>query len=298
MTRSTIKLTLVVMAFSAVGACSLSEVQAEVRRGLLYDIFHFGRVSAPGTGCDPTTGCGPGAACDPCTSYAPSHGLEGWLGSQLEAEKWRVREDVRFYRMHFFLQNQDKKKLLHRECNPFQDCYWGYYPTCWRSFPRGPQYSTGPLPGPESMPYETDQYPDEWDADLYEPGPDGPAPELEILEPSPVPPKTRRPTPHRLLTWNSGLLNPELASFVEQADRLLCDCPSPATHAEQAGSLLHDGVSERKLEQRGDGIAPSAPHDPHATPEKSGGRHRLAGVTSPAESADRHAGTPRGRWGV
>ncbi len=178
MNRFTTKMTLAAMAVSAVLVCSFSGAQAGVRRGLLYDMFHFGGGHGAGETCD---SCGANGTCEGC---APSCRLEAWIGSQIEAEKWRIREDVRFHHMHFYLHRQDKKKLLHPECPPFNDCYWGYYPTCWRVFPREPHCMNCPPAGGDSMYYE-DAGPmnapfEDWDPETdVPPGPADPHPDSE-----------------------------------------------------------------------------------------------------------------------
>ncbi len=169
MNRFSTKLTFAAIAIAAVWIYSSREAQAGIRRGLLYDMFHYGSRS---DSCD-----GNGAG------YSPSQSLEAWIGGQLEGEKWRIREDVRFHHMHFYLHNQDKKKLLHPECSPFDDCYWGYYPTCWRVFPREPHCTNCPPDGPDSMYYDDagplDPPFDDWDPEIYAPSPADPRSDSE-----------------------------------------------------------------------------------------------------------------------
>jgi len=177
MNNSTSRLTLVSFAFSIVVGCALSEGRADVRRGILYDILHFGR------GGD------------------PSRGLEVWLGNELEGEKVRIKEDVRFYRMHLYLHNLDHKKLLHPECSPYHDCYLGTYPTCWRPFP-GQQYCPTPVSDPVN--YEPEGHklapygayppvrPELWEAPLN--GPEAEPEPQNVAPPAPqAPPESDAP---------------------------------------------------------------------------------------------------------
>ncbi len=178
MNRIASKLILTVIAFSAVSACSHREAHAGVRRGLLYDMFHSG------SRCDSADGS--------CEGYSPSQSLEAWIGGQLESEKWRIREDIRFHHLHFYLHRQDKKKLLHRECPPFQDCYWGYYPTSWRVFPREPHCANCPPAGPDTMYYDDagplDAPLDDWDPEIDVPAPAAPRSGPEFSDsPPPLP---------------------------------------------------------------------------------------------------------------
>ncbi len=210
MNRLTSKLTLAAITFTVVSVSSIREAPAEVRRGLLYDMFHFGsRYDSSGGRCDSHEGCSP-SGCSP-SGCSLSHRLEGWIGSQLAAEKWRIREDVRFYRFHFYLQKQDKKKLLHQECPPFQDCYWGYYPTCWREFPREPYCTNGPPDGPDSMYYDEagplNPPSGDWDQETYEPGPTDPPPGPEFSDS--LPPLPNEPLP------DEPLPDPAPAPYVE-----------------------------------------------------------------------------------
>lgn len=136
------------LALAAIWTSSLNSVQADVRRGILYDIWYFGRSP------------------DPACGHSPCNGLEGWLGMEMEAEKARIREDLRYHRMHLFLHNLDHKKLLHPECNPSHECYWGIYPTCWRQFP-GRQCCPMPMT----------------DVTIYDDAPDGGPPSMGPLPP-------------------------------------------------------------------------------------------------------------------
>ncbi|MGD9858180.1 MAG: hypothetical protein AB7U20_24825 [Planctomycetaceae bacterium] len=177
MNHFTSKPTLAAIAFSAALVCSTSDARAEIRRGILYDLLH------------------PGQVCGPSCSDSSCPGVSGWVEDQLEVEKMRIRESLRIHRMEFYLHNQDHKKLLHPECSPFQDCYWGVYPTCWRQFPGRPH-----CPGPVSDPtyYDSDYYGP--DPGGISPGiPDGAAgpavPAPEALEFAPPGPESARPAP-------------------------------------------------------------------------------------------------------
>ena len=182
MNRTTSKVILPAMAFATMLACTLREGQAEVRRGILFDIFHYGR------GCDPSGDC------------PPIRRMHGWLDGEMAAEKARIREEVRVHRLHHYLHNQDHKKLLHPECSPYHDCYWGIYPTCWRQFPgrqlcppNTPIYESGPYPhskyeydGPELESFETDPSRSEHHFETPELGPpaaEAPAPGQESETP-------------------------------------------------------------------------------------------------------------------
>lgn len=159
-------------------AGSVRPVQGDIRRGLLYDLLH------------------PGPVCDPACGSCPSPGCpQGWIEGQLEAEKMRIREHLRVQRMQFYLHNQDHKKLLHPECSPFQDCYWGYYPTCWRQFPGRPHC---PPPPGDPLYYESELHgvPDGgFDSGVLNLGPGQPDEMEESLDFAPPQPGGAQPAP-------------------------------------------------------------------------------------------------------
>ncbi|MBX3440303.1 MAG: hypothetical protein KF861_22630, partial [Planctomycetaceae bacterium] len=111
MNSSKITLAAFALVVSSFFAAPPAAVQGQVRRGIFYDMLHFGRgggdVDCTGftSGCNicgdstGTCGCGGGGSCGGAgCGRGCWGGLEGWFGSELAAEKWRIREDVRYHR--------------------------------------------------------------------------------------------------------------------------------------------------------------------------------------------------------